>query len=143
MNAPLAGIGHNGGPRLLQPGDEVLWAPQEGPQARLITCPVFEVMYGGARGGGKTDGMLGDWLIHSDTYGRHANGLMVRRTMEALAETIERAKELFLPLGSKYHAQSKTFRMPTGRGSSFATSTATKTPKPIRAIPTPASMSKN
>ena len=29
---------------------EVIWQPQPGPQTRLVTCPVFEVFFGGARG---------------------------------------------------------------------------------------------
>ena len=36
------------------------WEPQPGPQTALLACPVFEVFFGGARGGGKTDGMLGE-----------------------------------------------------------------------------------
>jgi hypothetical protein len=31
-----------------------IWRPQEGPQTWLITCPVFETLFGGARGGGKS-----------------------------------------------------------------------------------------
>ncbi len=92
----------------------VVWEPQSGPQTALITCPVFEVVYGGARGGGKTDGMLGDWISHSDIYGRHAKGLMVRRTRVQLVDTIERAKELFLPLGATWKDQDKAFVMPNG-----------------------------
>ena len=38
----------------------------------LLQCPIFEVFYGGARGGGKTEGSLGDWLQHSSEYGEHA-----------------------------------------------------------------------
>src|SRR5439155_1704615 len=30
----------------------------------LLECSVFEVFFGGARGGGKTDGMLGEWANH-------------------------------------------------------------------------------
>ena len=37
------------------------WEPQPGPQTALLACPVFEAFFGGARGGGKTDGMLGEW----------------------------------------------------------------------------------
>ena len=114
MNQHVADIGHNGGPRLLQPGDNVLWAPQAGPQARLITCPVADAMFGGARGGGKTDGMLGEWMIHANTYGKHANGIMFRRTLVALEETIERARELFEPLGAKYNVQQKSFKFANG-----------------------------
>jgi hypothetical protein len=32
----------------------------------LLECPIFEVFFGGARGGGKTDGMLGEWVRHAD-----------------------------------------------------------------------------
>ena len=42
------------------------WEPQPGPQTALLACPVFEVFFGGARGGGKTDGMLGEWASHAD-----------------------------------------------------------------------------
>ena len=55
----------------------IAWAPQKGPQTALITCPVFEAFFGGARGGGKTDGMLGEWAIHADRYGSDAIGGVV------------------------------------------------------------------
>ena len=57
----------------------ISWEAQDGPQSALISCPVFEVFFGGARGGGKTDGVLGDFLEHADAYGEHAIGLMIRR----------------------------------------------------------------
>ncbi len=40
------------------------WKPQEGPQKVFVDSPVFEVVYGGVRGGGKTDGALGDVAGH-------------------------------------------------------------------------------
>jgi hypothetical protein len=42
--------------------------------------------FGGARGGGKTDGMLGEWVKHADRYGKDAIGLMLRRTRTELVE---------------------------------------------------------
>jgi hypothetical protein len=48
---------------------------------------VFEVFFGGARGGGKTDGMLGEWASHADLHGKNAVGLMVRRERVQLLET--------------------------------------------------------
>jgi len=39
----------------------------------LVKCPVFEIMYGGARGGGKTDGMLGKFAIKAGRYGEHCD----------------------------------------------------------------------
>ena len=31
------------------------WEPQPGPQTALLACPVFEVFFGGARGGLRTE----------------------------------------------------------------------------------------
>lgn len=39
--------------------ENIVWAPQPGPQEALVHCPITLIGYGGARGGGKTDGVLG------------------------------------------------------------------------------------
>lgn len=98
----------------------VVWAPQPGPQTDLLTCPHFEVLYGGARGGGKTDGVLGDWLSHANLYGRHAVGLMVRRELTQLRETIERSRELYTPLGARFMDDEKQWRFTNGARLKFA-----------------------
>jgi len=103
-----------GGP-LIETGPVVIWAPQEGPQTALLQCPVFEVFYGGARGGGKTDGMIGDWLQHSQLYGENAVGIFVRRNRTQLSEVIARTKQLFNKLeGSKWNEQKSEWLMPGG-----------------------------
>lgn len=91
-----------------------LWQPQPGPQTALLECPVFEVFYGGARGGGKTESSIGDWLQHSSRYGEHAIGIFVRRKLTQLAEVIARTKQIFPKLGAKYNEQQKTWTMPGG-----------------------------
>lgn len=96
------------------------WQAQDGPQTALISCPIFEVFFGGARGGGKTDGVLGDFLEHADTYGEHAIGLMLRRQRTELVETIERSKQIYGPLGWKFHEQDKMWRAPDGARLRFA-----------------------
>lgn len=98
----------------------VIWEPNEGPQTAFVSCPIFEVAFGGARGGGKTDGSLGDWLNHSDQYKEHAIGLMIRRSLTELSETIERSKVLFTPLGASYNSQQKMWRMSNGARLTFA-----------------------
>jgi len=98
----------------------VIWEAQAGPQTALISCPVFEVFFGGARGGGKTDGVLGDFLEHADAYGQHAIGLMIRRQRTELIETIERSKAIYGPLGWQYHEQDKMWRAPDGARLRFA-----------------------
>ena len=79
-------------------GYTVIWQPGSRQQAALLACPVFEVFYGGARGGGKTDGVLGEWASHADLHAEHAIGMMIRRTRVELVETIERSKQIYGPL---------------------------------------------
>ena len=92
----------------------VTWRAQPGPQAAFIAAPMFEVVYGGARGGGKTDGALGDFANHAQLYGAGAKGLFVRRTRVALEPTIARAREIYLPLGARWHEQKSRFTWPNG-----------------------------
>src|SRR5262249_36317699 len=82
------------------------------PKGAGLACPVFEVFFGGARGGGKTDGMLGEWASHADLHGKNAVGLMVRRERVQLLETIERSREIYGPLGARYNDQDKMWRWP-------------------------------
>lgn len=100
--------------------DAVVWEPQSGPQTALVTCPILEVFYGGARGGGKTDGVLGDFLGHADEHGESAVGLMVRRERTQLIETIERSRQMYSPLGWKFLEQDKMWRAPNGARLRFA-----------------------
>lgn len=93
---------------------QVIWQPQEGPQTALIACPVFEVFYGGARGGGKTEASVGDWLEHSGRYGEHAVGVFFRRKFKQLEEVIARTKQLYPRIGAKYHEQRSEWEMPGG-----------------------------
>lgn len=97
-----------------------VWEPQPGPQSWLITCPIFETLFGGARGGGKSDGVLGEWACHAQMYGENAIGLCVRRERTQLTELIERSKVLYFPLGAKFHEVDKMWRFPNGARLRFA-----------------------
>jgi hypothetical protein len=97
-----------------------VWAPQEGPQTALIDCPLQEVFFGGARGGGKTDGVLGKWAIKEKRYGEHFNAVMFRRTTVSSEDAIERSKQIYKPLGGSYVGSPQpTWRMPNGGRVSF------------------------
>lgn len=96
-----------------RPEPIVLWQPQP-KQEMFITCPVDDVGFGGARGGGKSDAVIGDWLDHEDRYGRDAIGMAFRRERTQLVELIERARQILVPLGHKWHEQDKYFRGPKG-----------------------------
>lgn len=93
---------------------QIIWQPQPGPQTALIHCPVFEIFYGGARGGGKTDGMLGKFAIKASIYGEHCIGVFFRKTREDLREAIERSKQLYAPIGAHYQDQKHTWIFPNG-----------------------------
>ena len=97
-----------------------VWRAQPGPQNSLINCPLFDVFYGGARGGGKTDGALGEFIRHAQTYGEHAIGIMFRRERTQLIEAIERSRAIYLPIGAVYHEQDKLWRFPNGARLRFA-----------------------
>jgi hypothetical protein len=100
--------------------ENIIWEPQPGPQTALLACPIFEIFFGGARGGGKTDGMLGEFISHQDRYGEHSNAIMFRRERTQLVDTIERSRQLFGPLGATFHEQEKLWRFPNGSRFQFA-----------------------
>lgn len=96
-----------------------IWTAQDRQRA-FIACPVFEILFGGARGGGKTDACLGDFLEHADTYNRHAVGLMVRRRRTELVETIERSRLIYSPLGWTFNETKNMWTAPNGARLRFA-----------------------
>ena len=100
------GIGHNGGPSI--------WEPQPGPQALAIGAQfVQELMFGGARGGGKSDFLLGDFL-QDIGLGAIWRGIIFRKSYPELEELITRAKEIYAPFGAIYKVADKTFVFPSG-----------------------------
>src|SRR5215510_4395753 len=104
-----------------EPKVRVAWSPRGNPaQMRLLKCQVFEIFFGGARGGGKTDGVLAEFGAHASRYGKDAIGLMVRRTRAELVETIERSREIYSPLGWKLNETDKMWRAPDGARLRFA-----------------------
>ncbi len=96
-----------------------VWRPQPN-QKRFIDCPVHEVFFGGARGGGKSDAILGEWVRHATKHGKNAVGIVVRRELTQLLELIERSKVLYTPIGAKFNDQSKMWRFPNGARLRFA-----------------------
>lgn len=93
---------------------DYVWGPQAGPQHALVDCPVPEIFYGGARGGGKTDGVLGKYGIKAAKYKKGFNGIFFRKELPMLDDAIERSQEIYGPLGGKWNDQKKTWRMPGG-----------------------------
>lgn len=92
----------------------IAWAPFSEPQRALVRCPVDEIFFGGARGGGKTDAMLGKFALKQKRYGRDAIGVFFRKTREDLKEAIERSKAIYGPMGAVYTDQKKQWVFPSG-----------------------------
>lgn len=84
-------------------------APNPGPQSLLLSCPYQDILYGGARGGGKSRGLLLDWLNHASIATFRARGLLVRRTLDELDELISQSEEIYPYLGGTWHASKKTW----------------------------------
>lgn len=83
-------------------GALVAWEPQPR-QAVAMSCPAFEVFYGGAKGGGKSDFLLGDYLAGYEEWGKAWKGILFRRTYKELDEIIARSKDVFEKIpGARY-----------------------------------------
>ena len=112
--------------RLLKPVDRrrLVWRPQPGPQTLLVRCPAEEIFFGGSRGGGKTDGVLGKWLIKEARYGPSFNAMMFRRTTVSSVDAIDRSKQIYGLLGGRFFESKPgaplTWRMPNGGRVGFA-----------------------
>lgn len=80
----------------------------------LVSCPVWDVLYGGARGGGKTDGLLGDFIGFSMKFPKLARGVLFRRTYDELDEVVSRSREILDPLGADWKPSRYTWNLPWG-----------------------------
>jgi hypothetical protein len=87
----------------------VVWAPQPGAQDALVHCPITLIGFGGARGGGKTDGVLGKFAIKQEQLGADFNAIFFRKELPQADDLIERAKQIYLPLKAHYQDQKKQF----------------------------------
>lgn len=88
--------------------------PQPGPQTAFVTCPIDDVLFGGARGGGKTDSLLGRAITRSLRYPGLYRGLLIRRTYDELDEVNGRAHELLDPIGARWRASRHVWEFPWG-----------------------------
>lgn len=91
-----------------------IWQPQPGPQSLAVAAQfVSELLFGGARGGGKSDFLLGDFLQDID-QGTAWRGILFRKSYPEIEELLVRAKEMYYPVGATYKVSERTFYFPSG-----------------------------
>jgi hypothetical protein len=96
----------------------VLWKPQY-KQSLALKSAAFELLFGGAAGGGKSDFLLIDFWAGVMKHGRYWQGILFRRTYAELEELIKRADELYRPLGGKFVQKNKTYVFQNGAAVKF------------------------
>lgn len=92
----------------------IVYQAQPGPQQALLECPIADILYGGARGGGKTYAMIGDWLAQAGEHGEFARGMWLRRSMPELRDVMKKMLPIFSRLGATYKVQEHEWTFPNG-----------------------------
>jgi len=96
------------------------WRPHAGPQEEAFrNFWVFEILYGGAKGGGKTDWLLFDFLDPDLMSNPNYRGIIFRRTFPRLREIIDRSQQWFMTLAT-YGKNERCWTFPTGAKLFFA-----------------------
>jgi len=89
---------------------------QPGPQTALVSSGriINEVLYGGARGGGKTYGLLLDFYFHNVEWGRAAAGILFREDYPEMEDLMRKASKIYPLMGGKWHATKRMWTFPEG-----------------------------
>ena len=95
----------------------IIWQPQPGSQRLFLSCPVFEVLYAGTRGPGKTDALLMDFLQHVGVgYGAEWKGILFRAQQKDLHDVIGKSQKWFprIQPGARFKQSALEWRFPDG-----------------------------
>lgn len=106
----------NGELRPFIEGREVAWQAQEGGQAAFLSCPVFEVLFAGNRGGGKSICLLMDFAQHVGMgFGADWRGVIFRQTYPQLADIVNLSKKWFPRIfaGAQFNEAKMLWKFPT------------------------------
>jgi hypothetical protein len=106
-------------------GYEVAWAPQPGSQEAWLDCGIYEGLYEGTRGPGKTDCLLMDFAQHVGKsvcpgdhkgYGAEWRGILFRQTYPQLADLVAKTKKWFPRVfpAATFNESKMTWAWPTG-----------------------------
>lgn len=89
-------------PRIIN-GRRVVWSPLKGAQERFLNCPLFEVLFHGNRGPGKTDALLMSFAQHvGKGFGPAWTGIIFRQTYPQLADVTAKSQKWFKQIWGDY-----------------------------------------
>ena len=94
--------------------EEVVFAPNPGPQTEFLAANEREVLYGGSAGGGKSYGLLADPMRYFGSP--NFNGIILRRTNDELRELIWKSQEIYPKAypGAKWQEKKSQWVFPSG-----------------------------
>ena len=92
-----------------------MYVPHSGPQTAFLSAKIIpEVLFGGARGGGKTSGLLADYLQDVYEYKAAWQGVLFRRTYPELEEVIKQSFRFYPETGGTFKVGTRTWSWPGG-----------------------------
>lgn len=101
----------------------IVWAPQPGSQTLFLQCPIYEALYEGTRGPGKSDALLVDFAQHVGRgFGAAWRGVLFRRTFPDLSEIVVKSRRIYARAfpGATFNEGKHTWTFPTGESLRFA-----------------------
>tara|TARA_R100000808_G_scaffold20226_1_gene43835 strand:+ start:2521 stop:3954 length:1434 start_codon:yes stop_codon:yes gene_type:complete len=90
------------------------WVALDGPQKKFVNSEHPHVLFGGARGGSKSVGMLLAFRKHAERYGREAQGLLFRRTYPETGELVKLGQYVFVQEGWEWKVGERKWVSPSG-----------------------------
>ena len=92
----------------------IAWKPYAGPQTIALQRSEFEILFGGARGPGKTDAGI-VWMVEPK-YIAHPKyqGLVIRRNSDDLSDWIRRARMMYRSVGGRVAGNPPVINFPSG-----------------------------
>jgi len=95
----------------------IIWEPNAGSQTHFLTCPLFECLLEGTRGGGKTDVLLMDFAQFVGMgYGSDWRGILFREEYPNLEDVIAKSKKWFFQIfpDAEYNESQHVWKFATG-----------------------------